>query len=180
MPAAKAIINCTRCKISISRHERRGSSWMCSRCHATYKREWRKTRRARGAPIRSFIAERFSNYRCRARYLKVPFDLTIDYLDQLWKAQNGKCFYTEEPMIFFGGSEAYADGKTASVDRLNPELGYVCGNVAWVCFYVNNMKRLLSHDKFVEVCKLIGNKLYALPGVVFEAIKFSVEGSRDR
>jgi len=64
------------------------------------------------------------------------------YLIELWKAQEGKCFYTKENMDLTG----YPQGNpfAFSVDRIVPELGYVKGNIALCCSIVNRIKQDLS------------------------------------
>lgn len=43
----------------------------------------------------------------------------------------------------------------ASLDRIDSSLGYIIGNVQWVYKGVNFMKGEMSHDYFIEMCKMI-------------------------
>lgn len=44
---------------------------------------------------------------------------------------------------------------TASLDRINSQLGYVVGNVQWVHKDINMMKGSLTQDRFISLCKLV-------------------------
>ena len=49
--------------------------------------------------------------------------------------------------------DKYPVKRTASLDRIDSEKGYVAGNVHWVHKTVNKMKMEFSVDDFVSVCK---------------------------
>jgi len=46
-------------------------------------------------------------------------------------------------------------GKTASLDRIDNEKGYVEGNVQWVHKDINNMKHTYPNDYFVNLCQQV-------------------------
>jgi hypothetical protein len=79
-------------------------------------------------------------------------------------AENGfVCDLTGEPFDcdFEEGEYVDADGKTRgragrrhlgpSPDRINSELGYVPGNVQWVCWWVNRAKGQMSNETFLSL-----------------------------
>ena len=78
-------------------------------------------------------------------------NLTREDLDKLFESQNRKCVYTKYD-LYFGNNRIRG---TASLDRIDSSKGYVDGNVQWVHKDVNTIKWDLSHDKFLEICKLI-------------------------
>ena len=43
----------------------------------------------------------------------------------------------------------------ASLDRINPNIGYVKGNVEFVCYCVNVMKNDFSKEKIIDFINLI-------------------------
>jgi hypothetical protein len=45
----------------------------------------------------------------------------------------------------------------ASIDKINPSLGYVKNNVQLVCNTINMMKSDMSIDELLKFCKLIIN-----------------------
>jgi hypothetical protein len=84
----------------------------------------------------------------------VPSDLTVDYLVNLYNQQGGCCYYTGEKMIF-----GWADGKvrpqTMSLDKLDPDKGYIKGNVVWCCYLANTMKQNMDEKTFYSVLQNI-------------------------
>ena len=89
-------------------------------------------------------------YRNDARKRGRPFDVSVEYLWELWLLQDGRCAYT------FLSLE---HGKTASIDRIDSDLGYVVGNVQWVHRDVNRMKSDFPQDYFLSMCRLIAQNL---------------------
>lgn len=79
--------------------------------------------------------------------------VSIEYLENLFLAQNKKCALSGIPLTF-GRSSATTTG---SVDRIDSEHGYIEGNVQWVHKDINMMKQKISNDKFIEYCKLVAN-----------------------
>ena len=79
------------------------------------------------------------------------FDLSFNYLDSLWVAQQGRCAYTYEP-LWFGRSKISGN---ASLDRIDSAFGYIEGNVQFVHKDVNIMKWDLPDDRFLEICEKI-------------------------
>ena len=63
----------------------------------------------------------------------IPFDITLDYLLSL---PSETCPVYGTPLEWGTGS-----WETASLDKINPKLGYVEGNVAWISFRANTLKR---------------------------------------
>ena len=64
-----------------------------------------------------------------------------------YENQNGLCYYTNLPINFDDGS--------ASLERIDSNIGYIESNVVWVHKNVNIMKRDLSYEEFYNVCKLV-------------------------
>jgi hypothetical protein len=84
---------------------------------------------------------------CETRSIKKKFDfnLTIDYIKELFVKQNHKCFYTNLPI-----SET-----NFSIDRIDSNLGYTQDNIVLCLWNVNKMKNDLSLDRFYQLCELI-------------------------
>lgn len=92
-----------------------------------------------------------SNARGRNRVFRLTPD---DILDKLYQ-QNGKCIYTGLNVSFY-----YEDGYkksevTASVDRINGDIGYTKKNIQIVHKDVNMMRGQLTEEKFIELCKKV-------------------------
>jgi len=82
------------------------------------------------------------------------FDLTIEYLQDMWADQNSICAISGLPMIPHLGSE-YA----ASIDRVDSDKGYTKDNVRLVCMRANLMKNYLADHDLIWWCRAVVNNL---------------------
>lgn len=82
-----------------------------------------------------------------SRCEKHGWDLKIDrkFIWNLFLEQDRKCALTGWDIFF-------AQGGTASVDRINSDLGYEKGNIQIIHKDVNRMKSDFSEQRFYEVC----------------------------
>jgi hypothetical protein len=87
----------------------------------------------------------------KAEIRKIHFDVSIEYLWNLFIKQNGKCYYCNKKIILSNKTSE----KTASLDRIDSSKGYIEGNVQWVRKDINIMKNIYSHSHFVNTCKEI-------------------------
>lgn len=92
------------------------------------------------------------------RTRKIHFDLALEDLDLQYEKQDGKCFYTgikltlpQNPQQFRFDTQSY----NVSIDRIDSNKGYTKDNVQLVLKCVNFMKQSMSHEDFLEMCKLI-------------------------
>ena len=99
--------------------------------------------------IENKISASFRASQSRSKKDNIPFDIDIDYLLELYKKQDGKCFYSKIEMSKERGDY------TISIDKKEPNLGYVKGNIVLCCWLINNMKRHLGEDRFINMCKTI-------------------------
>ena len=83
----------------------------------------------------------------------LEFDLTKEYLNELYEKQDGKCALTRLPIKISFGNQAI--GSTASLDRINPSRGYTKNNVQFLHVDVNYMKNVFNQDYFIYICNLI-------------------------
>lgn len=88
----------------------------------------------------------------QAKSRNIPFNLTIEFLWQLYQKQNGTCAISG---IFISLPKKYKQLGTASLDRIDSSIGYIESNVQWVHKDINISKHKLSQDKFIEYCKII-------------------------
>lgn len=131
-----------------------GFNVKCAEC-------FNKTNQKRTAKYRTdphqFITARVSGFKARAKEIGVAFDLTAEELIAQWDRQNGHCFYSNEPIAFSNTTETRKAPHRlmASLDRMNPDKGYVIGNVVWCSYVINRMKNDLSYADFLVMCGLI-------------------------
>lgn len=105
--------------------------------------------------VKYYIKDRFYGAKHRAIKKNIPFNLTIEYLEELWNKQNGICVISGIKM-----THTILEGKlstNASLDKINPSLGYIQENVQFVCNRVNMMKSDMSIQDLIYFCKLIIN-----------------------
>jgi len=103
--------------------------------------------------IEYYLKDRFFGAKSRANAKNISFNLTLDYLRELWNIQEGKCAISKIKM-----SHTILEGKldvNASIDKIDPSKGYTIGNVQFVCNRVNMMKSDMSMDNLIYFCKLI-------------------------
>lgn len=81
------------------------------------------------------------------------FDLSIEFLWDLYLKQDKKCALTGRDIIFT--SNPRVDLQTASLDRIDSNFGYTRNNVQWLHKDVNLMKQNLGEEYFIQTCKEI-------------------------
>lgn len=86
---------------------------------------------------------RCDEIRNRSHKKNIPFNLTADFLYNIFNNQKGLCFYTKIPMKLHTDNwsiKGQADIDTMSVDKVDPLLGYVENNVVLCCSGINKLK----------------------------------------
>ena len=99
--------------------------------------------------------------RRKARERNLEWDLTEEYLWELFCNQNAKCAISGVDIILTTKRNKHNNLDrtllTASLDRIDSTKGYVVGNVQWLHKTVNIMKQSLSDSDFISWCILIVN-----------------------
>lgn len=83
------------------------------------------------------------------------FEITIEHAWELFLAQDRRCALSGEPIAFGSLAPRAPNPPTASLDRIDPDVGYIAGNVQWVHKTINLMRNTLSIRDFVAWCHLI-------------------------
>jgi hypothetical protein len=92
---------------------------------------------------------------------QIPLEITKEYAWQLFKAQGGCCYFTGQELRICNNSSA----NTASLDRIDNELGYIEGNVRWVHKHINIMKNRYTDSYFVDLCRKVVEYQFLKPKV---------------
>lgn len=105
------------------------------------------------------ICSRASGYaKYRANKKGLEYNISTEYLISIWPKDN-KCpilGYTMKPTQ----NGVSGQGKySPSLDRINPRLGYIKGNVEWVCSLANSMMTDAEGTDLLRFAKWI-NKRY--------------------
>lgn len=95
----------------------------------------------------------FKSVKSRAKHLERDFNLTREFLDNLYTNQNGKCALTG---ITFSDKK-YNNYKrrpfAPSLDRIDSKKGYTQDNVRFVCSMVNAALGEFGDELFDKMCR---------------------------
>jgi hypothetical protein len=97
----------------------------------------------------------WSKYETGASYRNIDWNITIDDGVELFQKQNGKCALTGLELTCSGD---FSD-ITASLDRINNNIGYTIGNIQFVHKDINMMRGTLSMERFIELCKSVADRV---------------------
>jgi hypothetical protein len=92
------------------------------------------------------------NSQKRSKVLDI--DINIEDAWDLFIHQDRKCALSGVPLSF-GRSTHDRANQTASLDRIDSDLGYVEGNVQWVHKVLNKMKGTMCASEFIKFCKKV-------------------------
>lgn len=84
----------------------------------------------------------------------LDFNVSLEYLWNLFLEQKGLCALTNEPISLYSHKRNKIR-KSASLDRIDSSKGYIEGNVQWVHKHVNIAKHTYSNKEFIELCNKV-------------------------
>lgn len=84
----------------------------------------------------------------------IEWNVSLEDLEIQFKKQQGLCYFSKIELIPPVFSQKRKEW-TASVDRLDSDIGYVRNNVVWVHKDINRMKWHYEVEYFVELCKRV-------------------------
>lgn len=99
------------------------------------------------------LKQRFLGAKDRAKRQGLEFDISEEFIKNLWNKQLGLCAISKIPMTY-----TFDSGRTftnISIDQINPHLGYTKDNVQLVCMAVNQMKSDMSSEELYMFCEAI-------------------------
>lgn len=88
------------------------------------------------------------------------FDVDLEYLKTLWESQNGICPFSGQKMILRTHTNCVSESTnpyTASIDRINSEVGYIKGNIRFVSIMANWARNRFTDTQLIEFCKSVSN-----------------------
>lgn len=101
-------------------------------------------------------ASLFCKIREQAKRRSVPFNISLEYVSNLYEKQNHRCAITNlELEMPFNAKAISHGGLTASLDRIDSSQGYIEGNVQWVHKDINMMKQQFTQEHFIKMCSLV-------------------------
>ena len=90
-----------------------------------------------------------------ARRRSIELTITIEEAWAVFQEQNGRCALSNVELLFSRTSRE----NTASLDRIDSNLGYTKTNVQWVHKTVNKMKNDLGNNEFLLWCSMIKSNI---------------------
>lgn len=102
----------------------------------------------------------------RAKYRNIEFNVSKEFLWNLFLEQNKKCALSGIPLKLLTFNKWSDTGKSrhydtsminASLDRIDSDKGYTEDNVQWIHKVVNIMKNTLAENDFIYFCKKVSN-----------------------
>ena len=97
----------------------------------------------------------FGEIKNNAKYRNLEFDLTIEFIWELYQKQQGKCALSNISIKFKQSKRTNEPPQTASLDRIDGSKGYTLDNVQWVHKDVNTIKNKLTDKQLIRICGLI-------------------------
>lgn len=135
----------------------------CKKCASTEARDrYRNLSKEKKERYRSQVVSWMNNNfvkakvdQCKRRAIRKGFDFNIteEYINKMYEHQNGRCKASGVKMTQEVGSYRGA----MSIDRINPDKGYIFGNIQLLCAAVNRMKADMTQGEFIKLTKLIAN-----------------------
>lgn len=81
----------------------------------------------------------------------ISFNITKEYVWEVYESQNRKCIYSGFPLSFASNWKK----NTCSIDRIDSTKGYEIGNIQIVHKVVNLLKNATNDKLFIYLCKTI-------------------------
>ena len=98
----------------------------------------------------------------RAKRDSVPFSITQEYLKSI-ATDECPIFHTPFEWGLSGLGQGHAKPNGPTLDRIEPHLGYVEGNVAFISYRANRLKDDGTMQEHYDIADWIWNHLYAKP-----------------
>lgn len=115
---------------------------ICKKCETT-----RETSVRNSATPKLVFAQLLRSAKGRRKEKIVGFDLTIEFLYEIWDIQKGNCFYTGIPMTLESNNP-----NKVSLDRIDSSRPYTKDNVVLTRYIINRMKQEFSIKDFISEC----------------------------
>lgn len=126
--------------------------YICKDCYTNSQRN-RDVNLDNDEKLDKCLKARFLGARERALKSSANFNITLDYIKDLWNRQDGICALSGVPMTFL-----LREGRTptnVSIDKIDRTKGYTIGNIQLVCMACNQIKSDLTEQEMYNFCKKI-------------------------
>ena len=141
-------------------------NYICKRCHVQkqikkYHSLSPEEKRLKKAKQNEWVKNNYLHYRvtgsrARAKECGIPFNITVDDVQEVWEKQGGKCYYTDQPMILGPSPRRW---QCVSIDRVDSNRGYEKDNIVLCRGIVNLVKNELSVSELLEIVDNISSTM---------------------
>jgi hypothetical protein len=110
---------------------------------------------------RNYLSARLADTRQRAKKYEIELDERVDltFLCDLFKSQDGLCAISKLPMTWMheglASNHGSRRGTNISIDRIDPEQGYLPENIRLVCDRVNKLKSNMVDGDLYFWCAIL-------------------------
>lgn len=115
----------------------------------------RKPRNCNKGGTRDIHNALFGRWKAGAKSRNYPFTVSIESLQEILEKQNFKCAYTNMimlcPKTYLEKREMTSSPYLLSLDRIDNDLGYVEGNVQFVCVWANKARGSYDNELFKQI-----------------------------
>lgn len=120
----------------------------CFKCQKCAAKDRGILQSKKNGKVGNLTLTRYTKLQRSAESRNIPFDVSMEYLWNLFKSQKQVCAITGDFI------ESIDD---ASLDRIDSNNSYIEGNVQWVTYRANVSKHTMSMNELYEFCKKVIN-----------------------
>lgn len=141
----------------VKRETKNGYRGRCRVCHNKYGRDKQEMTKNELAVSRKYrlkyrkekpLEQLLKTVKGNAKRVGREFTIKIEDLYELWKIQDGNCFFTNRKMDYELG-----DKTSVSIDRLDSSIGYIKSNIVLCQSKVNVVKNDLTIEELKTFCQ---------------------------
>jgi hypothetical protein len=86
------------------------------------------------------------------------YDVDIEYLEMIWKKQEGICPFTKEKLqLKTHSDDRFSTPYSASIDRIDNSKGYIKGNIRFVALIFNYARNVFTDEEVLGFCKKVAS-----------------------
>jgi hypothetical protein len=142
----------------IDRTKGKGSAmtkaWACGK---------RKARNCNKGGTKDIHNALYGRWKANAKKRNYPFNVSIEYLQNLLEIQDYKCALTKSnllcPKTYLEKRNMTSNPYLISLDRVEGDLGYEEGNVQLVCVWANKAKGSYDNQTFLDIINNLGRNV---------------------
>jgi hypothetical protein len=156
-------IGVEKCILILKRNEiynPQGKSAVMAKVWSSGKRQPRNCNKGGTKDIHNAL---YGRWKANAKSRNYPFTVGIEHLQDILESQDYKCKITNSkllcPKTYNEKREMTSNPYLLSLDRIDNDLGYVNGNVHFVCVWVNKARGSYDLNVFMDIINNLKNQV---------------------